>query len=287
MESFYSQSLIEDLVFPESPRWKNGKLWFSDIFADQLISVFPDGKYNTVYNIPSIGFDWLPDGSLVYVERNTSNRRIMRYSKGKIEVYCDLSNLISTQFNDLTVDSKGNIYIGNTGNKMENLNNIDKTITAPLVLITCNKEIKIVAENLAFPNGIAISQDNRKLIVAETFASRLTFFDIKPDGTLINRRVFAVLDTKFQPDGICFDNQGGIWTGIARANCCFRVVEGGKITHKINTVGDRCPACIIGDNNKLYLCTRGIINPDPSKELLKTGRIEVVQGSFFPKAGYP
>ncbi len=287
MELFYSQVLIEDLIFPECPRWKDSKLWFSNIFADQLISIFPNGKYDTIYNIPSIGFDWLPDGSLVYIERSLTKRRVMRYTEGKAEVYCDLSDLTQFQFNDLTADSKGSIYIGNTGNKMDDLNQIDKTVTAPLVLVTHDKKIKVVAENLSFPNGITISADDSRLVVAETYASKLTVFDIQSDGTLSNGKTFAKLDNGFQPDGIFFDNRGGIWAGIAKANCCLRVNEGGEVTHKVTTIGDRCPACIMGDGNSLYLCTRGIINPDSNKEVAKTGRIEIVHGAFYPKAGHP
>jgi sugar lactone lactonase YvrE len=287
MELFYSQALVEDLIFPECPRWRNGKLWFSNIFADQLISIFTNGKYDTIYNVPSVGFDWLPDGSLVYIERSSTKRRVMRYTEGKTEVYCDLSEMIQFQFNDLTVDSKGNIYIGNTGNKMDDLNQIDKTVTAPLVLITHDKKNKVVAENLSFPNGIAISADNNRLVVAETYASRLIAFDIQSDGTLSNRKTFAEFDNGFQPDGIFFDSQGGIWAGIAKANCCLRINEGGEITHKVSTIGDRCPACMMGDDNSLYLCTRGMTNPNPNKELSKSGRIEMVRGTFYPKAGYP
>jgi len=288
MKKLNSKILIKGLIFPECPRWKDNRLWFSDIYNDSLISALPNGKIVSTYNIPSIGIGWLPDNKLVYIERSLIHTRIMEYSDGQSKEYCDLSSISSFMFNDLTVDVSGNIYTGSTGVAMDDLNKIDKeAANAPLVLIpyNSNKSPIIIAENLNFPNGIAISQDNKKLVVAETFNARLTAFDILDDGTLTNRRLFAQLDKKYIADGIFFDKEGAIWVSVG-INRCIRVQESGEVTHEIETVGVRCNACMMDNNGIIYLCTRGKENPE-SNLSPKSGMIETVQGDFIPKVGFP
>ncbi|HJO93547.1 MAG TPA: SMP-30/gluconolactonase/LRE family protein [Victivallales bacterium] len=286
MKIYNSKKLLDGLVFPESPRWNQNKLWFTDIYSNRIFSANPNGKTESEYNLPAIGFDWLPDGSLVYIERSLEHNRIMKYSDGNLEIYCDLKSLSPFQFNDMTIDSHGNIYTGSTGNKMDNLNQIDKTKTAPLVLKPYNKHPVVVAENLNFPNGIAISHDNKKLIVAETFTGKLTEFTINFDGTLSNRQIFAQLDNIYTPDGLFIDLDGAVWVG-AGINCCIRVKKGGEITHKINTIGHRCNACSMDNKGTIYLCTRGKKNPDPIDLSHKSGMIEVVTDNFISNAGCP
>ena len=82
--------------------------------------------------------------------------------------------------------------------------------TAPgkIALITPDGAAREVADELAFPNGMVVTPDNKTLVVAESFAGRLTAFDIAGDGTLSNRRVRA---DGVGPDGICLDAEGCIW----------------------------------------------------------------------------
>jgi sugar lactone lactonase YvrE len=286
MKTYNSKPIVKNLIFPESPRWRKNKLWFVDIYADRIFSIFPNGKIDTEYNFPSFGFDWLPDDTLVYVERNLKNNRIMKYSNGKISTYCNLNKLSLFQFNDMTVDSGGNIYTGNTGNEIVSLNRIDKKATGPLVLIPYNQKPLIVANDLNFPNGIAISHDKKKLAVAETFNGRISEFDIAPDSTLDNRQTFTQLDSNYTPDGLFFDLKNALWVSVG-INCCIRVERGGKITHKINTTGARCNACTMDNNGTIYLCTRGGGNPDPIDLTQRSGMIEIVNDNFIPKAGCP
>ena len=68
------------------------------------------------------------------------------------------------------------------------------------------------------------------LIVAETLALRLTAFDIAPDGSLSNRRVWADLSAHMAaPDGICLDAEGAVWIANALAPRLMRIGEGGVL----------------------------------------------------------
>ena len=105
---------------------------------------------------------------------------------------------------------------------------------------------RIVAEDLWFPNGTVITDDGT-LIVAETFAARLTAFDIQPDGSLANRRVWAQVqpspepgDTEtmlsavsFAPDGCALDAEGHVWAANALGAAVCRVAPGGQIVDEV------------------------------------------------------
>ena len=82
-------------------------------------------------------------------------------------------------------------------------------------------------------NGIAISADGRTLVTAETFADKITAFDVTPDGKLTGKRTFAEMQGGF-PDGLCLDEQGAVWTALTAAGRVVRVVEGGEIVAEVS-----------------------------------------------------
>ena len=141
------------------------------------------------------------------------------------------------------------------------------------------------ADDLAFPNGTVITPDGKTLIVAETFAHRLTAFDVAADGALSNRRVFAEIERCF-PDGICLDAEGAVWVADARNPRVLRVLDGGRVERTVAT-GDRCAfACMLGgaDRTTLYVCTAPASGPQMADK--REGRIETVRVDV-PAAGWP
>jgi sugar lactone lactonase YvrE len=121
-----------------------------------------------------------------------------------------------------------------------------------VVLVTPDGEVRRVAEEIAFPNGMAVTPDDSTLIVSESFGGTLTAFDIGPDGSLSNRRVWAALPG----DGIVLDSEGAVWTpGWTEAGpACLRVAEGGEVLDTVPL--DRAPfACTLGgeDGRTLFM----------------------------------
>ena len=112
-----------------------------------------------------------------------------------------------------------------------------------------------VADGIAFPNGMAVTPDNSTLIIAESFAGRLTAFDIGADGGLSNRRVWA---DGVGPDGICIDAERAIWTGVGSFddNLLGRVREGGEVLERVR-LDMPCFACMLGgeDRRTLFMLT--------------------------------
>lgn len=91
---------------------------------------------------------------------------------------------------------------------------------------------------------MVVTPDNSTLIVAESFAGHLTAFDIAPDGSLSNRRVWADLGGFGNGDGICLDAEGAVWTPV-QGNACAWVRQGGEVLQRIQL--DRfCNACMLG-----------------------------------------
>ena len=175
-------------MFPECPRWYDGKLWFSDVHAMKAMTVDLNGNTETVLETPAptAGLGWLPDGRLLVV--SAAEQRLLRLDpEGLVEV-ANLSGLATSYCNDMVVDREGRAYIGHFG--------FDLFANAPfapatLIMVMPDGQSRVVADNMAFPNGSVITPDDSTLIVGETYAARLTAFDIESDGSLTGRRVWA------------------------------------------------------------------------------------------------
>src|SRR5262249_40399942 len=100
---------------------------------------------------------------------------------------------------------------------------------------------------------MAVTPDNTTLIIAESYANRLTAFDIAANGSLSNRRIWADLGAGV-PDGICLDAEGAVWYADVPNKRCARVREGGEVLQTVEL--DRgCFACMLGgeDGQTLFM----------------------------------
>jgi sugar lactone lactonase YvrE len=189
----------------------------------------------------------------------------------------------------LTVDGRGNAYVNTINFDFANFGDVIASGTAPgkIALVTADGTAREVADGLAFPNGMAVAPDNGTLIVAESFAARLTAFDIDADGGLSNRRVWADITG----DGICLDAEGAVWCSAVGAdgNVVQRVREGGEVLDRID-VDRPCYACMLGgeDGRTLFMVVQEWFGPDRMDELIeaKTGQILTARIDV-PHAGWP
>lgn len=277
-----STTLLEGLVFPEGPRWHEGKLWFSDMHDDRVMTVDLDGRAQTVVEVPGqpSGLGWLPDGRMLIV--SMSDRRLLRLDPNGLVIVADLSRLATFHCNDMVVDRQGRAYVGNFG---YDLHAQADPRPAAIILVLPTGEARIAAADLAFPNGTVITPDGRTLIVGESMGARLTAFDIEADGSLSNRRLFAQLEGAV-PDGICLDAEGAVWVASPLGNELLRVREGGEVTHRVQA-SQRTFACMLGgpERRTLFACTAHGFHPDEWVRE-RMGRIEVVEVDV-PGAGLP
>jgi len=274
--------LCEGIYFGEGPRWRDGRLWFSDFFAHAVKSVSSAGDLRTEFTIddqPS-GLGWTPDGTMLVV--SMANRRVLRRSpSGEIGVHADLSGIATFHCNDMAVDSSGRAYVGNFGFDLhhELAARGDQSVladhkTAKLACISPQGAVGIASDELHFPNGTVITPDGKTLIVAETLATCLTAFDIGPDGALSGRRIWASTLPRV-PDGIALDADGAVWIANALGPECVRIAEGGEALDVVAT-SQNCYACMLGgdDGKTLFMLTAPTSMPKEASAAPK-GRIEV------------
>lgn len=279
--SLRPEVLLDRLRFPEGPRWHDGRLWFSDMHAQQVIAVDPEGKAETLLETPHdpSGLGWLPDGRLLVV--SMQDRRLLRLDPGGLVEAADLSSIATHHCNDMVVDARGRAYVGNFG---FDLHAGATPTTADLALVHPDGRVEVAAEGLRFPNGSVITADGATLVVGESFGACLTAFDVADDGRLHRRREWARLE-RAVPDGICLDAEGAIWVASPIGHQVLRVREGGEVTHRI-PIEREAFACMLGgaDGRTLFLCTAG--SSDPAETHTRTGRIEFVRVEV-PRAGLP
>ena len=274
--------LLRGLAYVESPRWHDDRLWFAHWGTGQVVAVDLDGVSEVVGDGPpglgwSIG--WLPDGRLLV----TGERLMRREPDGSMVQHADLSAL-SDDWNEIVVDGRGNIYV----NGRCDFDPGDGDPPGIIALVTPDGSVRQVADGIAFPNGMIVTPDNSTLIVAESFAGRLTAFDIAADGGLSGRGTWARLHDDY-PDGICLDTDGAVWYADVPNRHCVRVREGGEVLQTIDL--DRSPfACMLGgpDGRTLFMLAaewRGFEKVDEALAA-RTGQVLTVRAPVA-RAGWP
>ena len=284
-----TQVLLDGLGMGESPRWHDGRLWFSNWGTDEIAAVDLNGNSEVIG--PGGGgsgwaTNWLPDGRMLV----TGGELVRVEPDGSRVRHADLSHISPYGWSEITVDGRGNIYLDSINFDFADFGDILGSGDAPgkIALVTPEGEAREVADGLAFPNGMVVTPDNDTLIVAESFARRLTAFDIGSDGSLSNRRVWA----EVTGDGICIDAEGAVWTsdvGLDEGGVCLRVREGGEVLDRIEL--DRpCYACMLGgdDGKTLFMVVAKWFGPDRIDELVqaRTGQILTARVAV-PHAGWP
>jgi sugar lactone lactonase YvrE len=222
--------LIDGLAFAEGPRWHNGKLWFSDMQGLTVMNVDLNGHTETVAEVPNwpSGLGWLADDRLLIV--SMKDRKLLRLDPDGLKVHADISKLASFHCNDMVVDGKGNAYVGNFGYDV--LAHATPK-GAEVVLVKPDGSASVAATGLQCPNGSVVTADGKTLIVGESMGHKMTAFDIRPDGSLTNQRVWAELDEGVVPDGCALDAEGAIWLAAPMTNELLRLHEGGKVSERI------------------------------------------------------
>jgi sugar lactone lactonase YvrE len=287
--------LIDELFFPEGPRWRVGedgvgRLWFSDVLACEIKSVDLTGKLQSVAEVPEMpsGLGWWPDGTFVAVSLDGKLNTIG--TDCSVTPVTDMSVLDGFGCNDMVVDAAGRSYIGSYQLLDESRHPGPGNMPgfSHIILVQPDGSARIVADRMTFPNGPNITPDGGTYIVAETFANRLTAFDIEADGSLTNRRVWA--DIGAPPDGITMDVEGCLWVAVpyyiyGGPGGYVRVREGGEIVDRIDIDGYASYACTLGgpQMKTLFLCQSTLIGRE---RFQGDGRIMVVDVDV-PGTGTP
>jgi sugar lactone lactonase YvrE len=273
--------LLEKLAFPDCPRWHQGLLYFSDVHDGRVWCSTEQSQVQFVAELPGrpAGLGWLPDGHLQLVSMR--DRAVLRLTQTGLVQVADLSGSFEHAANNMVVDGRGRAYVSSLGFDLDGGGSPAPTRMA---CVEPDGETWVVIEDLLFPNGSAITPDGRTLLVAETWGRRISAYDIEPDGSLANPRLWSDLQPNV-PAGICLDAQGAVWAADPVNNGVMRVIEGAGAVEWIPFEGRGVHACALGgsDGRTLFLCTSPTSNPSRTIEQ-REGRIEMLRVEV-PAAG--
>ena len=277
--------LIDGILFGEQPRWHEDRLWFSDWGTRELITVDLEGNREVVLEGPSFPMcaGWLPDGRLLLISAR-EGLLLRREPDGTMATHADLSAASDPPAgNELVVDAAGNAYVNGGG---FDLMAGEDFAPGVITMVSPDGAVRQVADGLAFPNGMHLSADGSTLIVGESYAKRLTAFDVDDDGGLTDRRVWAELGDGV-PDGICMDSENAVWYSDVPNQRCVRVAEGGEVLQTIE-VDRGCFACALGgpDRATLLLVCQEWRGPEGMFSEPRTGQVLIMEAPA-PGAGWP
>jgi len=267
----------------EGPRWHNGRLWFVDCMARTLLSISPSGElqeHAAVADDTPCGLGVLPNGDIVVL--TMFKKRLLRFADGKLSLYADLSEFATGTIDDMIIDGLGRAYVGDLGFDMPPPP--DRGACGRIILVMPDGAARVVAEGLRFPNGIAVSADHRRLVVAEMDGACLADYDIEPNGDLKLRGRFGSMKS---PDGICLDQQGAVWVAAFEEDAFIRLDANGRELQRIKVPGRRAIACALGGPERRTLfCLSAATSHEELRQRKSSARIDVVDVEVAG-AGYP
>ncbi|WGS17183.1 MULTISPECIES: SMP-30/gluconolactonase/LRE family protein [unclassified Bradyrhizobium] len=277
------KTILDGGRYFEGPRWHNGRLWFVDCMARTLLSISPSGErqeHAAVTDDTPCGLGVLPNGDVVVL--TMFRKRLLRFAGGKLSLYADLSQLAAGTIDDMVVNGQGRAYVGDLGFDLPPPDG--RGAVGRIVLVMPDGSARVVADGLQFPNGIAVSSDHRRLVVAEMDGACLADYDIAPDGSLQLRRRLGRVN---EPDGICLDRDGSVWVASFTEDAFVRIDRDGVERERIAVPGRRALACALGGAERRTLfCLSAATSYEDLRKGKSASRIDVVEVET-PGDGYP
>ena len=270
---------VDGFSYGEGPRWRDGRLWFTDGPGGKVFSAGESGDLTVEVELPhASGLGWLPDGTLVV---SCLFAPFIHHvdPRGTVIATFDISELAASA-NDLVVGPDGRGYVNLYGA-------IASQTAGAIGLIQPDGILRVVANELALPNGMGFLSEGSTLIVSETNGSRILAFPTEADGGLGAPTVFADLGADRHPDGLCVDVDDGVWVGCFDSGEFLRVIEGGTVTHHVAVDSGWAVAPALGgsDRRTLYL----VIDETTAEGMVTGGSVgRVMQARVdVPGAGSP
>ncbi len=277
-----TRTLVDGIGWPEGLRWRDGELFYSDVFGRQgVYATDLEGSVRAVAEIamPS-GLGWLPDGELLVV--SMQDRALLRVTPdGEVKPYADLSPVARFP-NDMTVTADGTAYLGDNGFDF----GVETPLESHVIRVPLGGEPEIVADGLGMPNGMVVAPDGRHLLVAETLAGRISQLAIDDEGSLGERNIFHAFDDlgfvddiptlmsrPVAPDGICVNAAGQVWVGnpLSTEVCC--VDADGTIADRVTASAPGITCALGGPHGRtLFVATGDLVDQAGT-----TGRIEITE----------
>ena len=266
----------------EGPRWHSGRLWFVDCMERTLLSLALSGEceQHAKFDDTPCGLGILPDGRIVVL--TMFSKRLLAYQDGRLSLYADLSGIATGTIDDMIIDGLGRAYVGDLGFDLPPPP--DRGAVGRIILVASDGAMRVVAEGLRFPNGIAVSADHSRLVVAEMDGSCLADYDVDADGGLKLRGRFGGMKS---PDGICLDHEDAVWVAAFEEDAFIRLDRSGRELQRVETPGRRALACVLGGAERRTLfCLSAATSYEELRQRKSSARIDAVDVEI-PGAGNP
>jgi sugar lactone lactonase YvrE len=242
--------LVSGLGFPESLRWRDGALWYADWAAGTVVRVGADRQPRVVARRASfpLCFDLLTTAEgLRPLLVSTPDQAVLLASTadGEPTPYADLAGHGPHPWNEIVLTADGSAYVNNIG--FDFGGGEDPSQAGPVGFIVRARPdgtTERVADGLEFPNGMAVVDDGRTLLVAESWGSRLTAYSITDEG-LTDRRVWAETPG-LHPDGIDAHPDGTVSLADVGTRCGVRIAPGGEVLDRVE-LPQSAFDCVVGD----------------------------------------
>ena len=276
--------LVDGGRYFEAPRWHDDRLWFVDCMARTLMSVDLSGncEQHATFDDTPCGTGILPDGRLVVL--TMFRKQLLAYRDGGLSLYADLSSVAAGTIDDMIIDGLGRAWVGDLGFDLPPPP--DRGAVGRIILVAPGgqTQTRVAAEGLRFPNGIAVSPDHRRLVVAEMDGGCLADYDIGADGQLtLQRRLGSFKD----PDGICLDADGSVWVASYSEDAFIRIDRDGREQERLAVPGRRAIACALaGPHRRTLFCLSAATSPEEMRQRKSAAFVETVEVDT-PGAGYP
>jgi sugar lactone lactonase YvrE len=275
--------LLDGGRYYEGPRWHAGRLWFVDCMERTVLSVSLSGEREQHAKLDDdtpCGLGVLPDGTLIVL--TMFRKRLLAYRDGKLSLYADLSAIANGTIDDMIVDGHGRAYVGDLGFDLPPPP--DRGAVGRIILVMPDGAARVVAEGLRFPNGIAVSADHNRLVVAEMDGACIADYEMHPDGSLKLRGRFGTMKS---PDGICLDREDAVWVAAFEDDAFIRLDPGGRELQRIEVPGRRALACALGGaERKTLFCLSAATSYEELRQRKSASRIDVVDVEVAG-TGYP
>lgn len=244
--------------FPEGPLWADGALYFVE-YGGHTILRLENGALRRIWERQGCG-----PSSLIRVDAGflvtcyDENKLVLVSTAGQtVRVYdADADGRPFVGPNDFTADRNGGVYVSASG----------PWETAPIVgkilYRAADGSLRTVADDLHYPNGLALSPDGATLYASETYNYRIVAFTVAPDGSLSERREFARLgaivgdagDRLLAPDGLKTDQRGNLYIALYEGGQVLVSDPSGKLLATIDPPAPKISNVAFGaDTRELYI----------------------------------
>lgn len=213
----------------------NGRIYTADWRGGVAVTERDGSTWCLLSNEPELelrpnGICLMPDGAFLIAHLGDRDGGLYRIAEdGRTTALCtEVDGVPLPPSNYVHLDKKGRIWASISTRHIPRSLGYNQSVRDGFVILIEKGQARIVADNLGYTNECLVHPDGTRLFVNETFSRQLVSFDISENGDLSNKTVIQEFVHGTYPDGMTFDEKGGIWITSIVSNRVIRIAPDGK-----------------------------------------------------------